>query len=42
MPKVVKYGRCGPGNMEISLEAVRNNDIALNAAPRAYPLRKDA
>jgi hypothetical protein len=40
MPKVFKYGRWEPKNMERALEAVRNDDVGLNAASRAYPLRK--
>jgi hypothetical protein len=32
MPEVVKYGRCEPENMERALEALRNRDVALNAA----------
>jgi hypothetical protein len=40
MPKVVKYGRCEPDNMEIALEALLNGDIGLNAATRAHPLSK--
>jgi len=40
MPKVVKYGRCEPENMKIALEALRNGDIGLSAATRAYPLSK--
>ena len=40
MPKVVKYRRCEPENMEIALEALRNGYTVLNAATRAYPLSK--
>jgi hypothetical protein len=40
MPEVVKYGRCEPSNMEITLEALRYSDIGLNAASLPYPLRK--
>jgi hypothetical protein len=41
MLKVVKYGKCESENMEIALEVLRNGDISLNTASRAYPLRKD-
>jgi len=40
VPKVVKYGMCEPKNIEINLEVLRKCDIDLNAASRAYPLRK--
>jgi hypothetical protein len=40
MPKVVKYGRCEHENMDIGLETLRKGDICLNAASRAYTLRK--
>jgi hypothetical protein len=42
MLKVVKCGRCEPVNMEIALEALRNGDVGLNAAPLASPLQEDA
>jgi hypothetical protein len=38
--KVVKYGRREPENVERALEAFRNGGIGLNAATRAYPIRK--
>jgi hypothetical protein len=41
MSKVVKCGRCEPENEKIALEALRNGDVGLNAASRAYSLRKD-
>jgi len=40
MPEIVKYGRCEPSDMEITLEAIRNGDIGLNAASLPNPLRK--
>jgi hypothetical protein len=41
MPKVVKCRKREPENMEIALVALRNEDVDLNAASHAYPLRKD-
>jgi hypothetical protein len=41
MPKVVKYATCKSENTKIALEALRKCDVSLNAASRAYPLRKD-
>jgi hypothetical protein len=38
--KVVKYGICEPSHMEVNLEALKEDDIGLNAASRAHPLRK--
>jgi len=40
MPKGVKYGRWEEETMERALSSVRNGDMGLNAASRAYSVPK--
>jgi hypothetical protein len=35
-----KYGRCGPENMDISLENFRNGNFGLNVASHACPFQE--